>query len=470
MMWQQYVTLVVQLEHQRVLYFPMETRFQILLVEVLNKLVSLSSIHQIYISYLPLAHIYERSNQIILAYYGRHGNLIRPGGESGLPAPIGAGGGDLIPRIRWGWGWGWGQGPELGDGDGDDTHRPFPAPFPCLYYGGSVRFYQGVRNLIKVIDTEFGVCGYYRVMNAVKSSGGLREKLFNAAFNAKRQALLKGNNQENLSSQKDPLFSFLYIICLILSKSGKNASPCGFDIYIILQKQCFGCPVVEGYGMTESSCVITCMNVNDVLSGHVGAPNAACGQFFPFFNIVYNYNRTNNTIKYITISEVKLGCGKFNEKKFPKERKRGLSVQLAKLAKVTGFKIPPSFLPPAQATLAPQQVPVELLFAGGHHLRPMLVWYGRINITSIAAPSLAFLTLSCDQEDGRPPPSLCPGASATSDLFPATSGDFLVSFLTAGSNLSHLRTVTLPGSFLSRALNVDSLHDCHHRRFSSPFR
>jgi hypothetical protein len=78
---------------------------------------------------------------------------------------------------------------------------------------------------VSVIDTKLGVCGYYRVMNAVKSSGGLREKLFNAAFNAKRQALLKGNNQENISSQKDPLFSFLYIICLILSKSGKNASP-----------------------------------------------------------------------------------------------------------------------------------------------------------------------------------------------------------------------------------------------------
>ncbi|KAJ0721984.1 putative long-chain-fatty-acid--CoA ligase [Helianthus annuus] len=39
---------------------------------------------------------------------------------------------------------------------------------------------------------------------------------------------------------------------------------------------CFGCPVSEGYGMTENSCVITFMNVNDVTSGHVGAPNAVC--------------------------------------------------------------------------------------------------------------------------------------------------------------------------------------------------
>ncbi|KAJ0888215.1 putative long-chain-fatty-acid--CoA ligase [Helianthus annuus] len=33
---------------------------------------------------------------------------------------------------------------------------------------------------------------YDGVMNAVKSSGGLREELFNAAYNAKRQELLKG--------------------------------------------------------------------------------------------------------------------------------------------------------------------------------------------------------------------------------------------------------------------------------------
>ncbi|MFS7912060.1 putative long-chain-fatty-acid--CoA ligase [Helianthus anomalus] len=36
-------------------------------------------------------------------------------------------------------------------------------------------------------------CGFCSVMNAVKSSGGLREELFNVAYNAKRQALLKGN-------------------------------------------------------------------------------------------------------------------------------------------------------------------------------------------------------------------------------------------------------------------------------------
>lgn len=42
--------------------------------------------------------------------------------------------------------------------------------------------------------------------------------------------------------------------------------------------RCFGCQVLEGYGMTETSCVISCMDEGDTLSGHVGSPNPACGK------------------------------------------------------------------------------------------------------------------------------------------------------------------------------------------------
>ncbi len=31
--------------------------------------------------------------------------------------------------------------------------------------------------------------------------------------------------------------------------------------------------------MTETSCVISLMDLGDNLSGHVGSPNAACGKF-----------------------------------------------------------------------------------------------------------------------------------------------------------------------------------------------
>jgi len=44
--------------------------------------------------------------------------------------------------------------------------------------------------------------------------------------------------------------------------------------------RCFGCQVLEGYGMTETSCVISSVDQGDNLSGHVGSPNPACGECY----------------------------------------------------------------------------------------------------------------------------------------------------------------------------------------------
>eukprot|EP00252_Welwitschia_mirabilis_P011400 TRINITY_DN25636_c0_g1_i3.p2 TRINITY_DN25636_c0_g1~~TRINITY_DN25636_c0_g1_i3.p2 ORF type:complete len:262 (-),score=56.23 TRINITY_DN25636_c0_g1_i3:330-1115(-) len=39
---------------------------------------------------------------------------------------------------------------------------------------------------------------------------------------------------------------------------------------------CFGGRVAEGYGMTETSCLISITDAGDFLTGHVGSPNPAC--------------------------------------------------------------------------------------------------------------------------------------------------------------------------------------------------
>jgi long-chain acyl-CoA synthetase len=39
---------------------------------------------------------------------------------------------------------------------------------------------------------------------------------------------------------------------------------------------CFGCYVLEGYGMTETSCTISITRVDDPTIGHVGAPLPCC--------------------------------------------------------------------------------------------------------------------------------------------------------------------------------------------------
>lgn len=44
--------------------------------------------------------------------------------------------------------------------------------------------------------------------------------------------------------------------------------------------RCFGCRVMEGYGMTETSCVISSMDEDDISTGHVGSPNPACGKIW----------------------------------------------------------------------------------------------------------------------------------------------------------------------------------------------
>ncbi len=38
---------------------------------------------------------------------------------------------------------------------------------------------------------------------------------------------------------------------------------------------CFGATVLEGYGMTEAACTISTTRLDDLTTGHVGAPNPA---------------------------------------------------------------------------------------------------------------------------------------------------------------------------------------------------
>ncbi|XVE81582.1 hypothetical protein DITRI_Ditri15bG0076300 [Diplodiscus trichospermus] len=173
-----------------------------------------------YISYLPLAHIFERTNQMALVYYG---------------VAVGFYQGDNMKIM-------------------DDIAVLRPTLFcsvPRLYN----RIYAGV-------------------LNAVKSSGPLKERLFNAAYNSKKQAIMNGKSPS-------PMWDRLVFNKIKARLGGRvrfmasGASPLSPDVWDFL-KICFGGQIMEGYGMTETSCVISCMNEDDILSGHVGSPNPAC--------------------------------------------------------------------------------------------------------------------------------------------------------------------------------------------------
>ncbi|XP_016647754.1 PREDICTED: long chain acyl-CoA synthetase 6, peroxisomal [Prunus mume] len=174
----------------------------------------------VYISYLPLAHIYERANQVMTVYFG---------------VAVGFYQGDSLKLM-------------------DDMAALRPTIFcsvPRLYN----RIYAGITN-------------------AVKTSGVLRERLFNAAYNAKKQALLSGKNPS-------PMWDRLVFNKIKAKLGGRvrfmasGASPLSPDVMEFL-KICIGGEVSEGYGMTETSCVISSVDGGDNLYGHVGSPNPAC--------------------------------------------------------------------------------------------------------------------------------------------------------------------------------------------------
>ncbi|XP_038980591.1 long chain acyl-CoA synthetase 6, peroxisomal-like [Phoenix dactylifera] len=174
----------------------------------------------IYISYLPLAHIYERANQISMAHFG---------------VAVGFYQGDNLKLM-------------------DDLAALRPTIFssvPRLYN----RIYAGI-------------------INAVKTSGGLRERLFNAAYNSKMQAIANGK-------YPSPMWDRL-VFNKIKEKLGgrvriltSGASPLSPDVMDFL-RICFGGLIIEGYGMTETACVISETDEDDRLTGHVGSPNPAC--------------------------------------------------------------------------------------------------------------------------------------------------------------------------------------------------
>uniref|UniRef100_A0A0E0BNV3 Long-chain-fatty-acid--CoA ligase n=1 Tax=Oryza glumipatula TaxID=40148 RepID=A0A0E0BNV3_9ORYZ len=161
----------------------------------------------VYISYLPLAHIYERVNQVSVVHYG---------------VAIGFYQGDNLKLM-------------------DDLAALRPTVFPSV-----PRLYNRI---------------YAAITNAVKESGGLKERLFHAAYNAKRQAIINGRNPS-------PMWDRLVFNKIKARLGGRvrlmtsGASPLSADVMEFL-RICFGGEVLEGYGMTETSCIISAMNIGD---------------------------------------------------------------------------------------------------------------------------------------------------------------------------------------------------------------
>jgi long-chain acyl-CoA synthetase len=154
-----------------------------------------------------------------------------------------------------------------------------------LFNGASVGFFRG--DVLGLLDDIAALkptifCSVPRLLNRIydKVNAGVREgsvvtqKLFQWAYASKKQALERG--------QKPNAFFERLVFSKLRDKLGgrvrymsTGSAPISPEVMEFL-RICFGGIVFEGYGMTESACVISKTVASDFTTGHVGAPAPCC--------------------------------------------------------------------------------------------------------------------------------------------------------------------------------------------------
>ena len=159
----------------------------------------------IYVSYLPLAHIYEREVQCVIVYHG---------------ARIGFFQGDTLKLL-------------------DDVAELKPSLFPSV-----PRLYNRI---------------YDKVMAGVKAKGGIAKLLFDYAYSSKKACLQNGYTTHWLWDR--------LVFSKIKARLGGNvklmltgAAPISADVMDFL-RIAFGADVHEGYGQTETCAAISVVRI-----------------------------------------------------------------------------------------------------------------------------------------------------------------------------------------------------------------
>jgi len=154
----------------------------------------------------------------------------------------------------------------------------------ALLQGAAVGFAQGdVRKLVEDIQELkpsllTGVPRvfdriYDRVRQTIDQSGAIRQLLFQTAYNAKKNALHNGADT--------PFWNLLVFNKLKQRLGGKvkailsGSAPLTPAVHEFLLV-CFGCPVIQGYGLTETCAGATLALLADTTVNHVGPPIACC--------------------------------------------------------------------------------------------------------------------------------------------------------------------------------------------------
>jgi long-chain acyl-CoA synthetase len=198
--------------------------------------ISMSS-SDVYISYLPLAHVYERIVHVGLFFYGASMGFYR---------------GDPQKIL-------------------DDCALLRPTLFASV-----PRLYNRV---------------YDKVMNTIKANGGIKQKLFETGFEAKKENLRY--NQYTHAIWDNLVFGKIAArlggrVRLMITGS----APISSEVLNFL-RICFSCPVLEGYGQTECGAVASLTSNLEASMGHVGTP-VSCNEIKLVDVPEMNYLTTDN--------------------------------------------------------------------------------------------------------------------------------------------------------------------------------
>jgi len=158
--------------------------------------------------------------------------------------------------------------------------------YTCLHSGAAIGFFRG--DVLGLLDDMAALrptifVSVPRLLNRIhdKVAAGLREgsflkrQLFAMAYASKLKSLQEGRpvsafwDKLVFSKLRDKLGGRVRLM-------SSGSAPISAEVLEFL-RVCFGGVVFEGYGMTESACVISKSDAGDMTTGHVGPP-ASCSE------------------------------------------------------------------------------------------------------------------------------------------------------------------------------------------------
>eukprot|EP01114_Cavostelium_apophysatum_P003480 TRINITY_DN1338_c0_g2_i1.p1 TRINITY_DN1338_c0_g2~~TRINITY_DN1338_c0_g2_i1.p1 ORF type:complete len:663 (-),score=159.25 TRINITY_DN1338_c0_g2_i1:93-2081(-) len=157
----------------------------------------------------------------------------------------------------------------------------------CFGQGASIGFYQG--SVPKLFDdiqalkpTLFASVPrlfnrlYDRVMQTIEATGGYKKFMFETGFNSKKEQLLNGEIPQSAVWDKLVFNNLRQKLGGRVRLMITGSAPISDEVYQFL-KICFCCPVLQGYGLTETCAAGTITMMEDPTWGNVGLP-LACNE------------------------------------------------------------------------------------------------------------------------------------------------------------------------------------------------